>query len=359
MVNYPLKPGYIQESFRKEMENTTNFNYVTDYESDDCDKSNVVKFGAIATPVVFCVVTFLSLIGNLLVIIILLKYENLKSITNCFIFNLALSDLMFTFGLPFWAYYNSYQWLLGDFTCKAVNFVFYTGFYSSLLFLTVMTIQRYRAVVYPLSDRGEKRTCFALCLSVCIWVVSLAAALLSTLRSKVQKHYNIFYCHYDNIVWKRNAAYQQNAFFFLAFGIMCFCYSRILKTVLKSPTSKRIRTVKLIFVIVVVFVLGWAPYNIRRSVCSLGDIVIFLKTFAHLPPLNECNVSINLDYAYYVSECVAYSHCCLNPVFYAFVGVKFRKHLTVIFQKIPRPPQASVEFQRTKMIVMPSQGSMY
>ncbi|XP_063056199.1 chemokine XC receptor 1-like [Engraulis encrasicolus] len=330
------------------MENTSNYNYDTDYESDDCDKSDVIKFGAIATTLFFCVVMVLSLIGNLLVIVLLLKYENLKSITNCFIFNLALSDLMFTFGLPFWAYYHLDQWLLGDFTCKAVNFVFYAGFYSSVLFLTVMTLRRYRAVVHPLSDRGEKRTCFALSLSVCIWVVSFAAAMPATLRNTVQEYYKVIHCQYDDVNWKHAASFLQNVFFFLAFGIMCFCYSRILKTVLNSPTSKRIRTVKLIFVIVVVFVLGWAPYN----------IVIFLRTFADRYPFNECNVNINLDYAYYVCRLIAYSHCCLNPVFYAFVGVKFRKHLKVMAQKMTLP-QASVESQRTRMVIMPSQGSMY
>ncbi|XP_063056202.1 chemokine XC receptor 1-like [Engraulis encrasicolus] len=326
-----------------------NYSYSYDYPNDDCDKGHVIQFGAVATPVVFFAVTVLSLIGNLLVIVILLKYENLKSITNCFIFNLALSDLMFTFGLPFWAYYHLDQWVLGDFTCKAVNFVFYAGFYNSSLFLTVMTLQRYRAVLHPLSDRGENRTRFALCLSVGVWAISLASAVPATLRNKVQVYYNVVHCQYDEIGWKHAAVYQQNLYFFIAFGIMCFCYYRILKTILNSPSSKRIRTVKLIFVIVVVFVLGWAPYN----------IVIFLRTFADRYPFNECDVSINLDYAFYVCRLIAFSNCCLNPVFYAFVGVKFRKHLKVIFHKFSPPPHASLESQRTRMMVMPSQGSMY
>ncbi|KAL2089439.1 hypothetical protein ACEWY4_014127 [Coilia grayii] len=331
------------------LENITYYQYDEEYEDDNCDKGNVINFGAFATPVIFCVVMVLSLFGNLLVLVILVKYENLKSITNCFIFNLALSDLMFTFGLPFWAHYHMDQWTLGDLTCKAVNFVFYAGFYSSVLFLTVMTLQRYRAVVHPLSDRGENRTRFALFLSLCVWAISLAAAVPATLRNKVQVHYNVVHCQYDDVGWKHAAVYQQNLFFFIAFGIMCFCYSRILKTILKSPTSKKIRTVKLIFVIVVVFLLGWAPYN----------IVIFLRSFAHLHPFNQCEVSVSLDYAFYVCRLIAFSHCCLNPVFYAFVGVKFRKHLQVIVHKISPPPHASLESQRTRMVVMPSQGSMY
>ncbi|XP_031431188.1 chemokine XC receptor 1-like [Clupea harengus] len=326
------------------------YEYDEDYSSDDCSKEDVIAFGSIATPIIFCLVIILSLFGNLLVLVILIKYENLKSITNRFIFNLALSDLMFTLGLPFWAFYHHmHEWTLGDTTCKVVNFVFYAGFYSSVLFLTMMTLQRYRAVVYPLSDRGENRTHFALALTLLVWALSVVAAMPATLHNKVQTHNNKSHCQYDDINWKKAAAYQQNIFFFIAFGIMCFCYSRILQTVLKSPSSKKIRTVKLIFVIVVVFLVGWAPYN----------IVIFLKSLSDQNPFNDCDVSIRLDYAFYSCRLIAFSHCCLNPVFYAFVGVKFRKHLKVIIHKISPPPQASLESQRTRMVALPSQGSMY
>ncbi|XP_076135059.1 chemokine XC receptor 1-like [Alosa pseudoharengus] len=326
------------------------YEYPDYYPDDGCSKADVIVFGAIATPIIFSLVTLLSLFGNLLVLLILIKYENLKSMTNGFIFNLALSDLMFTLGLPFWAYYHHVdQWTLGEVTCKVVNFVFYAGFYSSVLFLTVMSLQRYRAVVYPLSDRGENRTHFAVALSIFVWALSFAAALPATLRSNVQVHFNTSHCQYDDLDFKKAGEYQQNIFFFIAFVIMCFCYTRILQTVLKSPASKRIRTVKLIFVIVVVFLVGWAPYN----------IVIFLRSFSHLHPFDDCNVSIHLDYAFYICRLIAFSHCCLNPVFYAFVGVKFRKHLKVIVHKISPPPQASLESQRTRMVVMPSMGSMY
>ncbi|XP_062412981.1 chemokine XC receptor 1-like [Sardina pilchardus] len=325
------------------------FEYDVEYDTDACIKTGVIEFGSIATPIIFCLVTLLSLFGNLLVLLILIKYENLKSMTNGFIFNLALSDLMFTLGLPFWAYYHIYQWTLGEVTCKVVNFVFYAGFYSSVLFLTVMSLQRYRAVVYPLSDRGENRTQFAVALSFLVWALSFAAALPATLRSRVQMHFDAYHCQYDSLEWKTAGEYQQNIFFFIAFVIMCFCYTRILQTVLKSPSSKRIKTVKLIFVIVVVFVVGWAPYN----------IVIFLRSFSHLYPFNDCAVSIHLDYAFYICRLIAFSHCCLNPVFYAFVGVKFRKHLKAIVHKISPPPQASLESQRTRMVVLPSMGSMY
>uniref|UniRef100_A0A8C6UQF9 G-protein coupled receptors family 1 profile domain-containing protein n=1 Tax=Neogobius melanostomus TaxID=47308 RepID=A0A8C6UQF9_9GOBI len=117
---------------------TYEYDYVEDYGDEMCNTSNTVEFSKIFNPVFFSIVVALSVFGNTLVIIILIKYENLKSITNAFIFNLAISDLLFTTGLPFWIHYHrNGAWTLGEAACKLVNFVFYVGFYSSVIFCTL------------------------------------------------------------------------------------------------------------------------------------------------------------------------------------------------------------------------------
>ncbi|GLD50261.1 uncharacterized protein AKAME5_002787100 [Lates japonicus] len=116
--------------------------YDYDYDDEVCEKGEVVQFGSIIVPVFFSLVITLSLTGNILVLVILALYENLKSLTNIFILNLAISDLVFTTGLPFWAIYHIWGWVFSEALCKIVTFVFFTGFYSSILFLTIMTIYR-------------------------------------------------------------------------------------------------------------------------------------------------------------------------------------------------------------------------
>ncbi|XP_033993711.1 C-C chemokine receptor type 3-like isoform X2 [Trematomus bernacchii] len=75
---------------------TDYYTYDDDYEDEVCNISSIVQFGATLTPVVLSIVVILSLFGNILVIVILAKYENLKSLTNTLILNLAISDLFFT-----------------------------------------------------------------------------------------------------------------------------------------------------------------------------------------------------------------------------------------------------------------------
>ncbi|XP_058619763.1 chemokine XC receptor 1-like [Onychostoma macrolepis] len=321
------------------------YDYVTDYEDQMCRKEEVVKIGSIVIPIFFTAVVVLSCIGNILVLVILALYESLKSLTNVFILNLAVSDLLFTFGLPFWASYYIWGWTFGEVGCKAVKFFFYVGFYSSVLFLTLMTIQRYMAVVHPLSDWER---CRGLSVSpFIVWILSGTVALLGSLHSKVMTESDSKFCEYGSVEWKSGIAYFQNAFFFIAFVIMGYCYGRMLRAISKSRTNKRHKTVRLIFCIALVFFIGWAPYN----------IVMFLKSLT-FHPFTDCEVSIRLDYAYYACRMLAFSHCCLNPVFYVFVGVKFRNHLKMILQKFIQKKK-NFNFSQAALAKNQSQGSMY
>ncbi|XP_036378455.1 chemokine (C motif) receptor 1a, duplicate 1 [Megalops cyprinoides] len=343
------------ETSHKDMgeESTTQY-YDMDYGDEMCNKSGVIKFGSIATPIFFSVVIALSLVGNILVLAILALYENLRSLTNTFILNLALSDLVFTFGLPFWAFYHMWGWTLGEHACKAVNFIFFTGFYSSIVFLTMMTIHRYLAVVHPLSDFGLNKCCYGITTSIVIWIMSFLAAVPALLFSEVQKDDHdpsVLRCEYRDKTWKIVGMYIQNVFFVLAFSVIAFCYIRILVTILRSRSHSRFRTVKLIFVIVVVFFVGWAPYN----------ATVFLKSLTELSvnAFTDCSVSTGVDYSFSVCRLIAFSHCCLNPVFYVFVGVKFRNHLKMILHRVLQR-QSSIELQpRSSRYNIHSHGSMY
>ncbi|XP_071773710.2 chemokine (C motif) receptor 1a, duplicate 1 isoform X2 [Centroberyx gerrardi] len=336
--------------------NGTEYDGGYDYEYDDevCDKGGVVKFGSIAIPVFFSVVITLSLTGNILVLVILALYENLKSLTNIFILNLAISDLVFTAGLPFWAIYHIWGWILAEILCNIVTFIFFTGFYSSVLFLTIMTIHRYLAVVHPLSDRGTQRVCYGVAVSLMLWAVSVGAAMPALLFSSVtsihHKDAESWSCEYKDSLWKYVSTYQQNIFFLVAFAVMGFCYVRILGKIARTRSHMRNRTVKLIFCIVAVFFIGWVPYN----------VTIFLRMLADhlLPPFDICEVSTRIDYAFYVCRLIAFSHCCLNPVFYAFVGVKFRSHLKSILHRM-FSRQSPVEEHQVRMYNIHSNGSMY
>lgn len=319
-----------------------------------CDKHEVVTFGSFAVPIVLSVVITLSLTGNILVLVIVTMYEKLKSVTNIFIFNLAISDLVFTCGLPFWTIYHIWGWLFSETLCKVVNLVFFTGFYSSILFLTIMTVYRYLSVVRPLSGQSKYEPRTGVFLSVLLWMISVGAAIpslfFSSLVSIPHKDEHSKGCEYNASMWKIVGVSQQNVFFLFAFVVMAFCYIKILWRIRRTRSHTKKRAVKLIISIVIVFFLGWGPYNIVMFLKLLDDNLV--------SPFDACEVSIRLDYALYVCRLVAFTHCCLNPVFYVLVGARFRRHLTSMLHRIPNPKNA-VSDQPLRMQNIISQGSMY
>uniref|UniRef100_A0A8C8SCV9 X-C motif chemokine receptor 1 n=1 Tax=Pelusios castaneus TaxID=367368 RepID=A0A8C8SCV9_9SAUR len=282
------------------------------------DMDDLFTFGAHLTTILYSLAFVLSLLGNSLVLWILMKYENLVSLTNVFIMNLCISDLVFSCMLPFWIVYHSYGWIFGDFLCKAVNAVFSISYYSGVIFLTIMTVLRYMAVVNPLSTLSTPTRQCGIQVSLATWAASILVVVPEMIFTQVQLHLDgSNMCDYIDPHWKRIETYQRNIFFLFSFAVIVFCYAKILKILLRSRSHRKHRTVRLIFTIVVAFFLSWAPYNILSFLQFLPAQYLFLN----------CKSQKNFIYAFYMSRKIAFSHCCLNPVLYVFVGVKFRRHL--------------------------------
>uniref|UniRef100_A0A3P9LUL0 Chemokine (C motif) receptor 1b, duplicate 1 n=1 Tax=Oryzias latipes TaxID=8090 RepID=A0A3P9LUL0_ORYLA len=325
-------------------ETMTTFEYDFDYPSEECNRTEVFKFAAISTSVFFSSVVVLSLLGNILVLVILVIYENIRSVTNTLILNLAVSDLLFTASLPFWIYYDLYGWTFGKPTCKLVNWVFFTGFCSSSILLVLMTVHRYVAVMNPLSNIVSAAGFPSVVVTVIVWVVSILIASPSFVYSNVTDHENFTICFYENQDGKLWMFYQQNAFFVVFSLVFIFCYSKILWKLKGSTVQKRNnRTLKLIFILVVVFFLEWAPYNYVIFQMSLD---VINKNSGH-----DCDSRTRLDYAFYISRMLAFSHCCLNPVFYVLVGIKFKSHLKKMV-KICSSDRNSIPNRRSRLTIM-------
>ncbi|NXK45226.1 XCR1 protein, partial [Chauna torquata] len=283
-------------------------------ESNVCEMGDYFVFYTHFTAVLYTLVFFLSLLGNTLVLWILFKYENLASLTNIFIMNLCVSDLVFSCMLPFWAVEQSFGWIFGEFLCKAMNAIFSIGYYSGVFFLTLMTILRYLSVVNPLSTLRSQTPCCGSLVSLVVWTCSILIVVPEVIHTTVQeKLEGVKICDYGNWKWKKVDVYQRNVLFLFSFGVIIFCYFRILIILLGARSHRKHRTVKLILIIVVAFFLSWGPYN----------ILSFLITF----PPSTCQYEKDTNIAFHISRKIAFSHCCLNPVLYVFVGVKFKRHL--------------------------------
>uniref|UniRef100_A0A8C5Q106 G-protein coupled receptors family 1 profile domain-containing protein n=1 Tax=Leptobrachium leishanense TaxID=445787 RepID=A0A8C5Q106_9ANUR len=296
-----------------------------------CSKENSLKFGAAIVPFFYYTVFIVSVTGNSLILFLLLKYEKLKTVTNLFIFNLVISDLLFSISLPFWAYYHSNEWVFGNGLCKIFSSIFFTGFFSCILFLTMMSIDRYLAVVHAVSASRTRKLMYVYLASIVIWSISILSTIPKFVLYGTRKDgISGVLCEetgytFEKIEkWKRIGYYQQTiVFFFLPLLVIIYCYSMILIKLQHTKMHNKDKAMKLIFIIVLAFIICWTPYN----------VVIFSKVIGTSENYPNQDCGNDIDYVFYICRNIAYFHCCINPFFYTFVGSKFRRHLATLFGK--------------------------
>ncbi|DAA16819.1 C-C chemokine receptor type 1 [Bos indicus x Bos taurus] len=310
------------------------YDMTTEYDYGDttpCQKAQERAFGAQLLPPLYSVVFVIGLVGNILVVLVLMQYKRLKSMTSIYLLNLAISDLIFLFTLPFWIDYKvKDDWIFGDAMCKLLSGFYFMGLYSEIFFIILLTIDRYLAIVHAVFALRARTITFGIITSIVVWVLAVLASVPGLYFSKTQWEFTHHTCsiHFPPesfTKWKQFQALKLNIMgLVLPLLVMIVCYTGIIKILLRRPNEKKAKAVRLIFVIMIIFFLFWTPYNLSVFVAAFQDSLFTRK----------CEQSRQLDLAIQVTEVIAYTHCCINPVIYVFVGERFRKYLRQLFYRL-------------------------
>ncbi|XP_072536305.1 C-C chemokine receptor type 4-like isoform X2 [Salminus brasiliensis] len=303
----------------KIMEDYGDYYNFTEDSAMPCNNGNVKAFGKIFLSTLYSIVFIVGFIGNGLVLCVFLKYHKRCNMTDVCLFNLALSDLLFLISLPFWVHYATLnEWTFGNFMCRSVTFFYMLGFYGSIFFMILMTADWYFVVVHAHTSLFYKHRLVkvGIALSAFMWALSLGASLPTIIFSKVINEPTGIHCKAEYTDKWRLFSYLEISVigWILPFSVMVFCYSRIIPTLVAMKSQKRHKAIKLILVLVLVFFLFWTPYS----------MVMFLYFLHYLGYLATCEWQSGLGLALQWAETIAFSHCCLNPIIYAFAGQKFR-----------------------------------
>ncbi len=101
----------------------------------------------------YALVCVVGLCGNTLVIYVVLRYSKMQTVTNLYILNLALADECFLVGIPFLVVTMAKgDWIFGMAMCKIYLTTTSINQFTSSIFLTVMSADRYVAVCHPISS---------------------------------------------------------------------------------------------------------------------------------------------------------------------------------------------------------------
>lgn len=203
-------------------------------------------------------------------------------------------------------------------------------------------MDRYLAIVHAVLAMRARTIRYGIAATIIIWAISviLAAPEVIFASLEIDQDDNSSQCQplypeETQQFWKMLRNFRENTVgLFVGLPIIIFCYVKILVVLSKSRNSKRDRAVKLIFIIVCVFVVCWVPYN----------VIVFLQTLQLFKILIKCEAFKSITSAMSFAEIIALSHCCANPIIYAFVGEKFRTSLAKMLTRYLCYHQSRVTF---------------
>ncbi|XP_037134295.1 somatostatin receptor type 2 [Syngnathus acus] len=283
------------------------------------------KTSSVVITLIYFMVCAVGLCGNALVIYVILRYAKMKTVTNIYILNLAVADVLCMMSLPFIALQLALvHWPFGEALCKVILTVDSLNQFTSIFCLTVMSIDRYLAVVHPIKSTKWRKPRVAKFINLTVWGVSLLVILPTMIFSGLDK---VPVC---GIVWPEPQDAYYTAFifytffigFFLPLAVICLCYLFIIVKVKSSGmrvgSTKRKRSerkvTRMVSIVVAVFVLCWLPFYIFNVTSVTGSI----------NPTSA--VKSTFDFV----VVLGYANSCANPILYAFLSDNFKKS----FQKV-------------------------
>lgn len=136
----------------------------------------------------YCTVCIIALLGNGLVCFVVQTAPRMKTVTNYFIVNLAVGDILMTvFCVPF-SFVSMLilrYWPFGEVMCKVVNYSQAVSVLVSAYTLLAISIDRYMAIMRPLRPRLGKAS--AKLVVAAVWGGALATAAPIPVVSQLQR----------------------------------------------------------------------------------------------------------------------------------------------------------------------------
>ncbi|KAJ7385074.1 Galanin receptor type 1 [Desmophyllum pertusum] len=191
--------------------------------------------------VVLSIVSLAAFIGNILVIATFRKTPSLRTSTNYYLVNMAISDLLC--GSFNWSLYATEGMLtrrvfitepMASVVCRLGMYFRGISQVVSVLSLVLIAVDRYVAIVFPLKITVLRRKRVRLTLSLLTWIIPVASGLPYFLYTKIVKVNDQTFCR-TMLSTSVNAIYNGVGF------VLFYCTPLITMIILYSLSVKTLR----------------------------------------------------------------------------------------------------------------------
>ncbi|XP_018417306.1 PREDICTED: C-X-C chemokine receptor type 4 [Nanorana parkeri] len=325
--------GAIDINFMEE--NSTDINGSDEYFDFQglCTNDENKDFNRIFLPTVYSFIFLLGIIGNGLVVLVMGYQKKSRTMTDKYRLHLSAADLLFVFTLPFWSVDAAIGWYFKDFLCKAVHVIYTVNLYGSVLILAFISLDRYLAIVHATNSQGSRKMLAEKIVYAGVWLPAVLLTVPDLVFASVTDVEGYYVC--DRIYPLENRQNWTIGFRFLHIMvglllpglIILICYCVIISKLSHSKGHQKRKALKTTVILIVAFFACWLPYYICLTIDTFG-LLGFVKL--------DCQMDNTIHKWISITEALAFFHCCLNPILYAFLGAKFKTSAQNAFTSVSR-----------------------
>ncbi|NXY63763.1 GPR35 protein, partial [Callaeas wilsoni] len=233
--------------------------------------------------------------------------------TKVYMINLIVADSFLLFTLPFLLYFTKYKHPV-DQLCLAVQNIYFTNMPMSILIITVIAIDRYIAIKFPLKAKVLRSPLKSASICGFLWI---ALIIYSSLYLKLQKQWEGCCFRRQSIQPRYFSLFSLTCGYFIPLGIVIFCSVQVIRCLKKKmatrPHETKLlqRAVHIVSVNLCVFAVCFSPFHIALllrfavEVAGAQSLLSGVRTYIK------------------VSACLANCNCCLDVFCYYFAAKEF------------------------------------
>ncbi|KAK9969884.1 hypothetical protein ABG768_028025 [Culter alburnus] len=275
----------------------------------------------IISVIIYSLAFTLGVIGNGMVIWVT-AFKSKRTVNSVWLQNLAIADFVFVLFLPFSIDYvlRDFHWLFGKTMCKLNSFVCTMNMYASVLFLTILSLDRYISLVHLNWSERFRNVRRAWWVCALIWITSCLLSCPALIFRDVIQHngkivcFNNFHDESSHMVAVRHIAMvslRTTVGFLLPFATITVSGVLLAVKMRQSDSVRLTSFSRTVSAVILAFFLCWVPFH----TFSLMELSMHHTTYLH-------NVLI---VGFPLATSLAFFNSCVNPILYVLLTKKVRR----------------------------------
>lgn len=274
----------------------------------------------------YSAVILLGVPSNIFFLFVSCQHIRQKNELGVYLFNLALSDLLFIVCLPVWVQFTlNDKWLHGETACTVCVFLLFTNFYTSAVLLSCIAVDRYLAVVHPLKFCTFRKRKTATAVSIAAWIFIVIFNAVTVIPASIYDNENLICLEVFPLseMQRRVNIARFVVGFLVPAAVVGFCCWRICLDVKRNRMlglTERRRVFKLLGSVLLTLYVCFGPVHVMMVVRSL------------LP----CQYPKWLHIGYKLGVILSTLNCLADPLLYCFtsrVGRASASHVLLVLRK--------------------------